>query len=295
MQKGFVIVPILIGILVIGGVVGAWYTRIIQIPGFAPPGCYYKQVQCIQAPCNPILVCENASSNPMATPQTTPSPTASVSPAPNITDGTANWKTYTAAKFSFKYPPSWDLQTCGVPEGIYLDEDGVNCAGGSSAISIMNTFTKEFSFFAEKSRGILVKESSISLGGHNALQAEIDTGKVSGNSGFQYTITRIKLEDSIYDLEIEYNQVRDNVAARKIYNQILSTFKFLVSNRDKEDNSDCKITGCSGQICSDKDVVTTCEFLREYGCYTDAICERQQDGKCGWTPTEELNKCLGKY
>ncbi len=26
-------------------------------PSTAPAGCYYQQVQCIQAPCNPVLVC----------------------------------------------------------------------------------------------------------------------------------------------------------------------------------------------------------------------------------------------
>jgi len=54
----------------------------------------------------------------------------------------------------------------------------------------------------------------------------------------------------------------------------------------------CKITGCSGQICSDQDVITTCEFKAEYGCYGSARCERQADGQCGWTQTEELELCL---
>ncbi|OGN33202.1 MAG: hypothetical protein A3F98_03985 [Candidatus Yanofskybacteria bacterium RIFCSPLOWO2_12_FULL_41_8] len=56
--------------------------------------------------------------------------------------------------------------------------------------------------------------------------------------------------------------------------------------------SQCKTTGCSGQICSDEDVVTTCEFKQEYACYQNAKCERQSDGKCGWTPSEELVACL---
>lgn len=56
---------------------------------------------------------------------------------------------------------------------------------------------------------------------------------------------------------------------------------------------DCKVTGCSGQICSDDDVITTCEYKTEYVCYKTAKCERQEDGKCGWTPTEELVACLG--
>lgn len=55
----------------------------------------------------------------------------------------------------------------------------------------------------------------------------------------------------------------------------------------------CLITGCSGQICSDEDVITTCEYKAEYACYKTAKCERQEDGKCGWTPSEDLVTCLG--
>jgi hypothetical protein len=57
---------------------------------------------------------------------------------------------------------------------------------------------------------------------------------------------------------------------------------------------DCYIGGCAGQVCSDQQgVITTCEWHEEYACYQDATCERQQDGTCGWTPTPELEACLG--
>ena len=54
----------------------------------------------------------------------------------------------------------------------------------------------------------------------------------------------------------------------------------------------CKRTGCSGQICSDQDVFTTCQFLPEYACYQTATCEAQADGQCGWTETAALTSCL---
>lgn len=54
----------------------------------------------------------------------------------------------------------------------------------------------------------------------------------------------------------------------------------------------CKPTGCSGQICSDEDVMSTCEFRAEYACYKTAKCERQADGKCGWTNDAALASCL---
>jgi hypothetical protein len=54
----------------------------------------------------------------------------------------------------------------------------------------------------------------------------------------------------------------------------------------------CRVTGCSGQLCADRDVATTCEWQPEYACYRDAHCEQQSDGQCDWTPTEELEACL---
>lgn len=56
--------------------------------------------------------------------------------------------------------------------------------------------------------------------------------------------------------------------------------------------SSCRPTGCSGQVCADHDVVTTCEFRPEYACYRTARCERQGDGTCGWTMTPQLQQCL---
>lgn len=60
----------------------------------------------------------------------------------------------------------------------------------------------------------------------------------------------------------------------------------------------CVVAGCSGQLCisqedSDKGFgVSTCEYRAEYGCYQEASCEPQADGKCGWTQTNELKACL---
>lgn len=57
----------------------------------------------------------------------------------------------------------------------------------------------------------------------------------------------------------------------------------------------CVITGCSGQICSDESVITTCEYRAEYACYKTARCEQQASGKCGWTQTQQLQECLAKF
>ena len=56
--------------------------------------------------------------------------------------------------------------------------------------------------------------------------------------------------------------------------------------------AECKKIGCSGQICSEQDIITTCEWRAEYACYRHAICERNPSGECGWRETPELKACL---
>jgi hypothetical protein len=52
------------------------------------------------------------------------------------------------------------------------------------------------------------------------------------------------------------------------------------------------VTGCSGEICADQDVASTCIYKPEFACYQGATCERQADGACGWTQTAALTACL---
>lgn len=61
--------------------------------------------------------------------------------------------------------------------------------------------------------------------------------------------------------------------------------------------NNCVVAGCSSQLCleeSEKDTITTCEWKEEYACFKTAECKRQDDGKCGWTPTEKLVSCLAE-
>jgi eight-cysteine-cluster-containing protein len=57
-------------------------------------------------------------------------------------------------------------------------------------------------------------------------------------------------------------------------------------------SSACVRTGCSGHLCADEELMSTCEWQEQYGCYKTAACERQADGRCGWTMTPELKGCL---
>lgn len=61
-----------------------------------------------------------------------------------------------------------------------------------------------------------------------------------------------------------------------------------------ESDADCFRTGCSGQICSNQSVITTCEFLPEYACFADPSITTCgcRGGLCGFHPTAELAQCL---
>jgi eight-cysteine-cluster-containing protein len=70
------------------------------------------------------------------------------------------------------------------------------------------------------------------------------------------------------------------------------TEKISIKFKTAEVKDGCRIGGCSGQVCSDEDVITDCAYREYYACYANAECARQTDGKCGWTMTQELQLCL---
>ncbi len=61
---------------------------------------------------------------------------------------------------------------------------------------------------------------------------------------------------------------------------------------------ECKLGGCNGEICQDKESetrVSSCVIVQGFGCYKTGRCEKQVNGKCGWTQTQELQACLEKF
>jgi hypothetical protein len=63
-------------------------------------------------------------------------------------------------------------------------------------------------------------------------------------------------------------------------------------NTEPPEPSDCVVSGCSGEICADEYMNSTCIWREEYACYREATCERSADGVCGWRRTEELAACI---
>jgi hypothetical protein len=61
--------------------------------------------------------------------------------------------------------------------------------------------------------------------------------------------------------------------------------------KDAPSTAPCMKTGCSGEICSDKAVISACMFRPEYACFAAATCARNDAGACAWSsPT--LDACL---
>lgn len=78
---------------------------------------------------------------------------------------------------------------------------------------------------------------------------------------------------------------------------ITALIKFQPQEKQPAGNNKnkCIVSGCNGEICQGKDeepIMTICIYQPEYECYKKAVCEVQEDGKCGWTETKEFQECI---
>lgn len=59
-------------------------------------------------------------------------------------------------------------------------------------------------------------------------------------------------------------------------------------------DSDCVISGCSGQICAPEPVTTTCEFREAYACLRETTCGCD-GGICAWDKDDQkYRECLAR-
>lgn len=57
-------------------------------------------------------------------------------------------------------------------------------------------------------------------------------------------------------------------------------------------DAQCMASGCSGQVCANESVITTCEWREEYACYAHASCGCV-NGSCAWSERDgEFASCL---
>lgn len=58
-----------------------------------------------------------------------------------------------------------------------------------------------------------------------------------------------------------------------------------------EADSDCKISGCNGEVCAEQEMTSICLYKPEFECYSLINC-KCLNGECGWEKTEEFSACL---
>lgn len=240
-------------------------------------------------------------------------PTTSQLPSPFPTstpDPTADWKTYTSSKYnySFKYPAGWYL-LAELDEAEYgvttlsdydLKKDQMPKTGPKIEISFVNVSLKDREKFINKRLENYMGSSFVS-NPTLTIESEITIGNLSTQK-----ITIFDNSDKFYINEfIAFPNDSQGVLVthyrselkKDLTKQILSTFKFLDSSKTVTKGA-CISGGCSQELCFDEsgsDLVSICIYKDEYACYKNAKCERQSNGQCGWTQTEELKACLNKY
>lgn len=104
---------------------------------------------------------------------------------------------------------------------------------------------------------------------------------------FTVTLTFDKPATETGTLILEKDNPSDNP---QFANQLTLPVRFTASKQTVKNG--CVVSGCSGQICSDQQVITDCIYKPEYACYATATCEKQSNGQCGWTPSAELSSCI---
>ncbi len=215
MQRGFT--PILIVVLVAVALVGG----------------YFLYTSLRANPAKPESVAISTAPVSVSTPTTKPESTFSAE--------TTNWKTYTdaSAKYSFRYPNKWPLSKIPISKGCdtclesvsfsehynYNSEDttlAVILVFKDGWVKNVKTLDDYIKFIKAEPTNVEIKETKV--GGEKAVSYKL-SGGVQPLPVIEYVTTRnriwyvIRLVDSI-----ETN--KNNVQNTKIFDQILSTFKF---------------------------------------------------------------------
>ena len=203
MQRGFTEIVILIAVLVLAAIGGA----------------YYLGTQKSQAP---VAI----SPSPVA--QATPTPNASQ--APNGDLETANWKTYTDSKYNYSinYPPDWKTET--MEYGVYLGKASVGgYAYGEASVGVgvlpstlsieeyLSRYNNSFSGSSPKRVG------TFTIGGSLGEKWDINTYQSPNTDSFVVFLTRN--DQTYYVSKSMYNidQAREH---NKEVDQVISTFRF---------------------------------------------------------------------
>jgi hypothetical protein len=245
-----------------------------------------------------------------------PTPIAKATPTPDPTYGLTSYQSKIAG-YSFKYPSDWtvakiisdtekdeekELQSSDYTEKSM--EGPVNPISGGASLYIDNGVNPNFKDYNSYKYFILNTST-----GHDT-QKNIENNKeivVSGEKclfsenmkAFGGYVSACSMYHNGKTVDLTFHSISTD---NQIFKQILSTFKFTDSvspttsqKKAADVQTKCKIAGCSNQLCIDassKNIFSTCEYKESYACYKNADCEKQTNGKCGWTQTKELTTCI---
>lgn len=188
--------------------------------------------------------------------QTTPQTTQlSSSPTPSFTDQTATWKTYTnnAYKFSLKYPSELEVENKSnqfPPFTIFITDKTkqVPSEGGSKinlyAFVEIKSSNSSLMYYVNDAKNNLEYIDKKKVGEIEFVIAREKFGMAAGNFDRYLAENRdyiITIANSPYALE------------EQIFTQILSTFKFINTESDK-DISDAKL----------QEMINNCEIIGDY-------------------------------
>lgn len=168
------------------------------------------------------LVYTNYSNNRVK-PTPSPKPTTQPSSAPDLT---ANWKTYTNAKFGYylKYPTDW---SSFIPSTEQDTLDSI-CLGKNPNKCVLNITVLEGTSWDEEQKLLGFTLSSkegtkeISFAGANALKRIGYFGETGSLYGF---VTILQRNNKVYKIWV-YQKTEDQLDYTDAIDQILSTFKF---------------------------------------------------------------------
>ncbi len=205
------------------------------------------------------------------------------------------WNTYSDAEYSFtiKYPQAWEYRVEDNQENklrtIFFfnkEEEGAPQRGVIVNVVAQEEMVKKLREGAAMTLvGAIEDVKSLNLFGDSAaLQkeaflSETNIYNFSGEYAFNFRLDLAPEESLTQELKTVYDEV---------FNEMVNSFAYTENVAKKE----CRKTGCSGQICSDEEVTTTCEYSDVFACYEGAVCEKQPSGECGWTLTDDLKACL---
>lgn len=145
---------------------------------------------------------------PSASPTNTPQPTATT--PTSVPDETANWKTYTNADLSFKYPSEWTLSGAVITS----KSPKIRLVAVSKEETLMNECMKEST--TQIRNGLIIK----------MFTREATGAMCSGGDATSREIWVLPTRD-VFSPGISYSYSADDAFyAENHFDQILSTFKF---------------------------------------------------------------------